>query len=114
MRGNAEYVNIISGQALQVNGKSVFSDPLPVDEGWYRANLRIGLVFVVGTGTTPITDGELHFIKNILMKRANSTTKWLMEKSLMIEITLLLLIIFLSVLMSALLIYLIPTLLQPQ
>lgn len=68
MRGNAEYVNIISGQALQVNGKSVFSDPLPVGEGWYRANLRIGLVFVVGTGTTPITDGELHFIKNILMK----------------------------------------------
>jgi hypothetical protein len=68
MRGNAEYVNLISGQALQVNGKSVFSDPLPVGEGWYRANLRIGIVFTVGTGTTPITEGELHFIKNILMK----------------------------------------------
>jgi hypothetical protein len=68
MRGNAEYVNIVSGQALQLNGKTVISDPLPVGEGWYRAMLRIGIVFTVGTGTTPITEGELHFIKNILFK----------------------------------------------
>lgn len=68
MRGNAEYVNLVTGQSLQVNGKTVISDPLPVGEGWYRANLRIGIVFVVGTGTTPITEGELHFIKNILFK----------------------------------------------
>lgn len=68
MRGNAEYVNLIIGQALQVNGKTVVSDALPVGEGWYRMNLRFGLVFTVGTGTTPITEGELHFIKNILFK----------------------------------------------
>lgn len=68
MRGNAEYVNLITGQALQVNGKTVFSDPLPVGEGWYRAHLRFNLAFTVGTGTTPIAEGELHFIKNILMK----------------------------------------------
>lgn len=68
MRGNAEYVNLIAGQALTVNGKTVISDSLPVGEGWYRMNLRIGLVFVVGTGTTPITEGELHFIKNVLFK----------------------------------------------
>lgn len=68
MRGNAEYVNLISGQALTVNGKTVISDSLPVGEGWYRMNLRIGLVFVVGTGTTPITEATLHFIKNVLFK----------------------------------------------
>lgn len=68
MRGNAEYVNIVTGQALQLNGKTVISDPLPVGEGWYRAMLRIGIVFTVGSGTTPITEGELHFIKNILFK----------------------------------------------
>ncbi len=68
MRGNAEYVNIVTGQALTVNGKTTISDPLPVGEGWYRMNLRIGLIFVVGTGTTPITNGELNFIKNVLFK----------------------------------------------
>lgn len=68
MRGNAEYVNIVSGQSLQVGGKTVISDPLPVGEGWYRAHLRVNIIFVVGTGTTPITNGELNFIKNVLMK----------------------------------------------
>lgn len=68
MRGNAEYVNLITGNALSVNGKTVISDPLPVGEGWYRMHLRINEIFVVGTGTTPIAEGELHFIKNVLFK----------------------------------------------
>ena len=68
MRGNAEYVNLITGQAVSVNGKSVFSDPMPVGEAWYRMQLRINIIFVVGTGTTPITEGELNFIKNIFIK----------------------------------------------
>ena len=68
MRGNAEYVNIVTGQGLTVGGKTVVSDPLPVGEGWYRAHLRVNIIFVVGTGTTPITNGELNFIKNVLMK----------------------------------------------
>src|SRR3990167_1511204 len=50
---------------------------------------------------------------NTTTQTYNSTTKWLMERGLMIEITLLLLIIFLSVLVSVLLIYLIPSLLGP-
>jgi hypothetical protein len=68
MRGYAEFVNVLAGQAANVNGKTVISDPLPVGEGWYRAQIRIGLVFVVGTGTTPIAEGELNFIKNVLFK----------------------------------------------
>lgn len=68
MRGNAEPVNLIAGQTLVPNAKTVFSDPLPVGEGWYRAMIRVGIVFVVGTGTTPITEGELNFIKNVFLK----------------------------------------------
>ena len=30
--------------------------------------LRINILFVVGTGTTPITEGELNFIKNVFIK----------------------------------------------
>ena len=68
MRGNAEPVNLIAGQTLVPNAKTVFSDPLPMGEGWYRAMVRIGIVFTVGTGTTPITEGELNFIKNVFLK----------------------------------------------
>lgn len=68
MRGNAEYVNIVTGEPLTVNGKKVLSDPLPVGEGWYRMHIRINEIFVVGSGTTPITNGELNFIKNVLFK----------------------------------------------
>lgn len=68
MRGNAEYVNIVTGENLTVNGKKVISDALPVGEGWYRMQLRINEIFVVGTGTTPITNGELNFVKNVLFK----------------------------------------------
>ena len=68
MRGNAEPVNLIAGQTLVPNAKTVFSDPLPMGEGWYRAMVRIGIIFIVGTGTTPITEGELNFIKNVFLK----------------------------------------------
>ena len=68
MRGNAEYVNLLSGQALTVNGKTVISDPLPPGEGWYRAHLRIGIVLTVGTASGPVTEGELLIIKNVLLK----------------------------------------------
>lgn len=68
MRGYAEYVNLLSGQALGVSGKTVISDPLPMGEGWYRAMLRIGIVLTVGTASGPITEGELLIVKNVLLK----------------------------------------------
>lgn len=68
MRGYAEYVNLLSGQPLNVNGKTVISDPLPMGEGWYRLHLRVGIILTVGTATGPITDGELNIIKNVLFK----------------------------------------------
>lgn len=68
MRGNAEYVNLIAGQTLTPNAKTVFSDPLPVGEAWYRMQARINIILVVGTGAGAITEGELNFIKNVFIK----------------------------------------------
>lgn len=68
MRGYAEYVNLVSSNSLAIGGKSVISDPLPMGEGWYRMHLRIGIVLVVGTASGPTTEGELLFIRNILLK----------------------------------------------
>ncbi len=68
MRGNAEYVNLLTSQPLNVNAKTVISDALPVGEGWYRMHLRVGIVLTVGTASGPITEGELNVIKSILFK----------------------------------------------
>lgn len=67
-RGYTEPVNLIAGFAGLVNGRITISDPLAVGEAWYRAYLRIGIVLTIGSGTTPIAEGELLFIKNILLK----------------------------------------------
>jgi hypothetical protein len=68
MRGNAEYVNLVTGTGLNVGGKTVISDPLPVGEGWYRMHLRINEILVIGTGAGVPVAGQLNFIKNILFK----------------------------------------------
>lgn len=68
MRGYAEYVNLVTGNALALGGKTVISDPLPMGEGWYRMHLRINIIVVIGTGAGAVTEGELLFIKNVLLK----------------------------------------------
>jgi len=68
MRGYAEPVNILTGQALNVNGKTTISDALPVGEGWYSAIFHVNLVIVIGTGAGPIAEGELNIVKNILLR----------------------------------------------
>lgn len=67
-RGYVERANLVTGAALTVGGSTVFSKELPVGEGWYKTMVGINIVFTVGTGTTPISEGELLFIKNILFK----------------------------------------------
>lgn len=68
MRAYWEPVNILSGYAANVNGRTIISDPLPVGEGWYVMYVRIGIVLTIGTGSGAITEGELLFIKNVLLK----------------------------------------------
>lgn len=68
MRGYIESVNLIRNRALSTGTRSGFSDELAVGEGWYRVDVRVAIIFVVGTGTTPITEGELQFIKNVTLR----------------------------------------------
>jgi hypothetical protein len=67
-RGYTErYASIIT-QPCANSSSTVFGKEFPLGEGWYKANVRFNLVFVVGTGTTPITEGELLYIKNVQLR----------------------------------------------
>jgi hypothetical protein len=68
MRGYIESVNLIRNRALSIGTRSGFSDELAVGEGWYRVDVRIAIIFVVGTGTTAIAEGELQFVKNVTLR----------------------------------------------
>lgn len=67
-RGYSERANLITGIGLNLGGQTPFSKEFPMGEGWYGMFLRFNNVFVVGTGTTPVTEGELLIIKNILLR----------------------------------------------
>ena len=68
MRGYTERPNLITGSALTVGGQSQFSKEFPMGEGWFSMTLVINIILVVGTGTTPLTEGELLFVKNVLLR----------------------------------------------
>src|SRR3990167_7200801 len=68
MRGYIESIGLIDTQALVVWAKKGFSDELAVGEGWYRADVRVGIVVTIGTGSGAIAEGELLFIKNVTLK----------------------------------------------
>jgi len=67
-RGYVERANVITSAALNILGTTTFSKEFPLGEGWYQLRMRINIALVVGTGTTPIAEGELSIIKNILLK----------------------------------------------
>lgn len=64
-RRDLEYSKIFSGQALNVGNVTTYGKELPMATGYLRMNLRINIALTVGTGTTPINEGELFFIKKI-------------------------------------------------
>ncbi len=68
MRGYIESVNLLSSFPMVMGGKTVISDPLPVGEGWHRMNIRCAIITVIGTGAGAVTEGELLFFKNFLLK----------------------------------------------
>lgn len=67
-RGYVERANLISGAALNLNGQNTFSKEFPMSTGWYKMLLRFNNVFTVGTGVTPIAEGELLIVKGILLR----------------------------------------------
>ena len=67
-RGQAERVNFILGQALNVGGSTPFAREFKMGAGWYRMWLRIAVTVVIGTGTTPLSEGLLRFVRKIMFK----------------------------------------------
>jgi hypothetical protein len=68
MRGYVERPNLITGAALNTSGQTQFSKEFPMGEGWYALFIIINIALTIGTGTTPVTEGELLFIKNVLLR----------------------------------------------
>lgn len=68
MRGYVEVAQVITGAALNNSGQGSFSREFPMGEGWYAAYLRFNLTVVIGTGAGPVAEGELLYIKNVLLK----------------------------------------------
>jgi hypothetical protein len=67
-RGYLELANLISGGATNQGGSVVFSKEFALGEGWVKMLLRFNHSLTIGTGTTPVTEGELLIIKNVLLK----------------------------------------------
>lgn len=70
MRAYTEKVQVITGQALTPNGRTVFTNQLPLGEGWYRMDLTFYIVLTLGTGAgvTAGNDYELRVIRGIQIR----------------------------------------------
>jgi hypothetical protein len=68
MRGYVERPNVITGAALNPSGQTPFSNQFPMGEGWFTMLLEINIAVVIGTGAGAVSEGELLFIKNVLLR----------------------------------------------
>ena len=73
-RGYVERPNVITGAALNNAGQTPFSNQFPMGEGWYSLMLGFNIAIVIGTGAGPVTEGELLFIKNVLLRSDRGET----------------------------------------
>lgn len=69
-RRDLEIISHFRSQALVAGGPIVLGRDFPLGEGWYRLMLRFNIVVVIGTGATPIAEGELLVIKNIALRNS--------------------------------------------
>lgn len=67
-RRDLEIISHFRGLALVAGAPNVLGKDFPLGEGWYRMMLRFNIVIVIGTGATPVAEGELLIIKNILLR----------------------------------------------
>ena len=67
-RGYVERPNVITGATLNANGQTQFSKEFPMGEGWFSLQLAINISLTHGTGTTPVSEGELLVIKNVYLR----------------------------------------------
>ncbi len=68
MRKPIRLQNIISQRAITINGLNSVLAEFPLGEPWFMFLLTVSCSLTHGTGTTPVADGLLLAIKNILIK----------------------------------------------
>ena len=68
MRGNIERPNLITGATLNNSGQTQFSKEFPMGEGWFAMFITINIVLTVGTASGATAEGELLFVKNVLLR----------------------------------------------
>lgn len=67
-RGDSENVLFVNAKALTVGAATPFSDVFKMGHGWWVMWLHITATVVIGTGTTPIADGLLRFVRKVFFK----------------------------------------------
>jgi hypothetical protein len=67
-RGDVERINFVSAAALTVGGNTSFSKEFRLGHGWWKMWLHFAVTVVIGTGTTPLADGLLRFVRKIFFK----------------------------------------------
>jgi len=67
-RGNTELVNVFTGRPINLNAPNSFSEGFPLGEAWLKLVLRLNLAIIIGTGTGPISEGELNILKGLTFK----------------------------------------------
>lgn len=68
MRAFTQVVNVLRNEALTASQINRFSKEFPLGEGWLGMIISLDISLTVGTGTTPVSEGNLEIIKNILLK----------------------------------------------
>lgn len=67
-RRDLEIISHSRAQVLTNGAPNVMGKDFPLGEGWYELMLRFNLAVTIGTGTTPIAEGELSFFKSIVLR----------------------------------------------
>lgn len=67
-RGYTEMANVLTGGVLNNSGAVTFGKDFPLGEGWLKMLLRFNNLITIGTGTTPIAEGLLLIVKNVMLK----------------------------------------------
>lgn len=67
-RGNVERHCFILNSALTVNADNPYNKEFRLGHGWHVMWIHVAVTVVIGTGTTPLSDGLLRLIKRVFLK----------------------------------------------
>jgi hypothetical protein len=67
-RRDLEIISHLRGTPLAQGAPNILGKDFPLGEGWYRLLLRFNIALTVGSAATPISEGELNIIKNIVFR----------------------------------------------